>query len=68
MEAKYNKLGGYYKLTRNADKYLTERLYDLLNPNENGIYLDIGCGTGNYTIEFQKKGFNFIGIAPQFKC
>jgi ubiquinone/menaquinone biosynthesis C-methylase UbiE len=63
MEAKYDKIGIDYNLTRKADKYLTERLFDFLNAKD-GIYLDIGCGTGNYTIEFQKKGLNFIGIDP----
>jgi ubiquinone/menaquinone biosynthesis C-methylase UbiE len=64
MEARYDKIGIDYDLTRKADKNLTERIYDLLKPDADGIYLDIGCGTGNYTIEFQKKGLNFIGIDP----
>jgi ubiquinone/menaquinone biosynthesis C-methylase UbiE len=64
MEAKYNKIGIDYNLTRKADNLISERLYTLLNPDKNGIYLDIGCGTGNYTIELQKKGLNFIGIDP----
>ena len=64
MEAKYDKIGIDYNLTRQADNYLTERLYALLNPDKSGIYLDIGCGTGNYTIELQKRGLNFMGIDP----
>ncbi|MEL7123283.1 MAG: class I SAM-dependent methyltransferase, partial [Bacteroidota bacterium] len=38
-----------------------------LNPKMNAKYLDIGCGTGNYTIALQKKGFNFIGMDPSQK-
>jgi ubiquinone/menaquinone biosynthesis C-methylase UbiE len=64
MKAKYDKIGIDYNLTRKADRYLTERLYDLLNPDKSGLFLDIGCGTGNYTIELQKKGLNFIGMDP----
>jgi SAM-dependent methyltransferase len=64
MEAKYNKIGIDYNLTRKADNYLTERLYTLLNPDKSGTYLDIGCGTGNYTNELQKRGLNFMGIDP----
>jgi ubiquinone/menaquinone biosynthesis C-methylase UbiE len=64
MEAKYDKIGIDYNLTRKADNYLTEKLYSLLYPDKNGIYLDIGCGTGNYAIELQKRGLNFIGIDP----
>ncbi|MBR9855737.1 MAG: methyltransferase domain-containing protein [Algicola sp.] len=64
MEAKYNKIGIDYNLTRKADKYLTQQLLYHLHPTKNGRYLDIGCGTGNYTNEFQKNGFDFIGIDP----
>ncbi len=64
MEVKYDKIGVDYNLTRKADKFLTEKLLQHLNPNKDGLYLDIGCGTGNYTRELQKNGFQFIGIDP----
>ncbi len=64
MEIKYDKIGTDYDLTRKADKHLAENLLRHLNPGANGLYLDIGCGTGNYTNELQKKGFQFIGIDP----
>ena len=64
MEVKYDKIGVDYNLTRKADKYLTEQLLYHLQPTKNGKYLDIGCGTGNYTNELQKNGFDFIGIDP----
>jgi len=67
MEAKYDKIGVDYNLTRKADKYLTEQLLYHLKPIKSGRYLDIGCGTGNYTNEFQRKGFEFIGIDPSEK-
>jgi len=67
MDEKYDKIGIDYNLTRKADKYLTEQLLYHLKPNKVGKYLDIGCGTGNYTIELQKKGFHFIGIDPSTK-
>ena len=47
MEIKYDKIGIDYNLARKADKYLTEQLLIHLNPKENGLYLDIGCGTAN---------------------
>ena len=62
MQTKYNTIGINYNQTRNADPYLTEQLFKHLNPSENGLYLDIGCGTGNYTNALQKKGVQFIGI------
>ncbi|EDP69470.1 putative MerR-family transcriptional regulator [Flavobacteriales bacterium ALC-1] len=67
MSTKYNKIGINYNQTRKADSYLTEQLLKHLNPNKNGLYLDIGCGTGNYTSDLQKKGFQFIGIDPSIE-
>lgn len=67
MEIKYDTIGANYNQSRKADKYLAGRLLFHLNPKKNACYLDIGCGTGNYTNEFQKKGFQFIGIDPSEK-
>ena len=67
MSTKYNKIGVNYNQTRKADPYLTEQLLKHLNPTKDGLYLDIGCGTGNYTNEFEKRGFNFIGIDPSIE-
>lgn len=67
MEVKYDKIGIDYNLTRKADKFLTEQLLFHLDPKENGLYLDIGCGTGNYTNELQKRGFQCIGIDPSIE-
>ena len=64
MKQKYDKIGMGYNLTRKADTYLTEQLLRHLKPTQSGNYLDIGCGTGNYTNEFQKRGYQFIGIDP----
>ena len=64
MSTKYNKIGINYNQTRKADSYLTEQLLKHLNPIKGGLYLDIGCGTGNYTNELAKRGINFIGIDP----
>lgn len=67
MLTKYNQTGINYNLTRHADPYLMAQLVKHLNPNKAGLYLDIGCGTGNYTSELQKKGFQFIGIDPSIE-
>lgn len=63
----YDTLDGHYDSTRKADPYLTERLLHGLNPLKDGIYLDIGCGTGNYTDALARKGFCFYGIDPSLK-
>lgn len=64
MKAKYDQIGVNYNLTRSADPYLFETMHQLLSPSKYGTYLEIGCGTGNYTKEFDKKGYHFIGIDP----
>ncbi len=64
MQEKYDSIGVDYNTTRKADPYLFSRLLSLLNPVPNETYVDIGCGTGNYTSEFAKKGYQFIGIDP----
>ncbi len=64
MKAKYDKIGIKYNVTRKADQYLTQRLLANLTPSPTGTYLDIGCGTGNYTNELYKSGYHFIGIDP----
>jgi len=64
MAVKYDDIGINYNATRQADDYFVERLWHHLNQKPNGLYLDIGCGTGNYTNKLQRKGFNFIGIDP----
>ncbi|MBC8757228.1 class I SAM-dependent methyltransferase [Kordia sp. YSTF-M3] len=67
MEAKYNHIGKGYNTTRRADPYLLERLHYHLNPINEGLYLDIGCGTGNYTSQLHDEEIRFIGIDPSEK-
>ncbi len=67
MDVKYDKIGTGYNATRQADSYLTERLFDLLKPKKDKLYLDIGCGTGNYTSALANKGIEFIGVEPSEK-
>ena len=64
MLVKYDRIGKAYNTTRCADTYLSQRQLHHLKPEHTGLYLDIGCGTGNYTNEFQKKGYRFIGVDP----
>ncbi|WP_420570833.1 class I SAM-dependent methyltransferase [Kordia sp.] len=67
MEAKYDHIGKGYNNTRKADPYLLERLHYHLNPIKEGLYLDIGCGTGNYTSQLHTKETKFVGIDPSQK-
>ncbi len=62
--SKYDVIGKGYNTTRQADPYLLDRIYSLLSPDLKGQYLDIGCGTGNYTIPLSEMGLNFRGVDP----
>jgi SAM-dependent methyltransferase len=64
MEAIYNTIGNGYNSTRKADPYLTSRILHFLQAQAKGRYLDIGCGTGNYTIALSNNGLNFTGVEP----
>lgn len=67
MSAKYDTLGKNYNATRRADPFIAETLFKLLQPTEKGVYLDIGCGTGNYTHALHKMGVKFMGIDPSLQ-
>lgn len=64
MKAKYDEIGEGYNATRKADPFLVSQFNVHLSPRKDGLYLDIGCGTGNYPIELQKAGLRLIGIDP----
>ena len=64
MSSNYDLLAQQYNVTRKADPYLAERLYDKLDPQADEIYLDLGCGSGNYTHSLLSKGVNILGLDP----
>jgi len=63
----YDMIGAGYNHTRTADPLISSRLSELLSPETGETYLDIGCGTGNYTIALAGEGYNFYGIDPSAK-
>lgn len=63
----YDSSGDQYDFTRSADPYLVTKIFDLLQPHSSGMHLDIGCGTGNYTMALAAKGLNFTGVDPSKK-
>lgn len=64
MTTLYDRIGTTYNHTRSADPWIAERLSSFLTPEENGLYLDIGCGSGNYTCALARKGGSWIGMDP----
>jgi ubiquinone/menaquinone biosynthesis C-methylase UbiE len=60
----YDTIGTAYNITRKADPYIAHKMFDLLSPVQGGLYLDIGCGTGNYLKALSAMGAHFYGIDP----
>lgn len=58
----YDSIGVNYDSTRRADPYLTERLARHVNQRGDGRYLDIACGTGNYTVVLSAVGGRWHGL------
>lgn len=58
----YDRIGTHYDVTRRADPFLVARLIDHLQPKPAGTYLDIACGTGNYTVAVAQTGMRVHGI------
>ncbi len=58
----YDQIGGKYDQTRRADPYLVQRLMTLLKATPARSYLDVACGTGNYSAAMADSGFRCYGI------
>jgi ubiquinone/menaquinone biosynthesis C-methylase UbiE len=61
---KYDNIGKTYNKTRMADERITGQLVELLDLPVNSRILDIGAGSGNYSYELAKLGYNVIAIEP----
>ncbi len=60
----YDNIGIEYNETRRADPYIASRIATHLQPKPGGLYLDIGCGTGNYLQALQNLGLTMYGVDP----
>jgi ubiquinone/menaquinone biosynthesis C-methylase UbiE len=60
--ALYDRIGVGYDTTRRADPYLLSRVIHHLKPHREGRYLDVGSGTGNYTIAMRQAGVPITGL------
>ena len=56
MSEVYDKIGFAYDTTRKADPEIIRRLYHHLQLGVGSSVIDIGCGTGNYTMTLKKYG------------
>ncbi len=58
----YDTIGKSYDNTRQADPEIVKKLLELLGPIEKGKYLDLGCGSGNYTGALAAMGLTIEGV------
>lgn len=63
-QALYDMIGKGYDRTRKADPQVTERLLYHLQPQPGRGYLDVGCGTGNYTAAIARQQLQVTGLDP----
>ena len=60
--ALYDRIGAGYDETRRPDLRIVERLVLALRPSAGRRYLDLACGTGNYTCAMANRGWEWSGI------
>lgn len=60
----YNQIGTTYDVTRKPDVRITQKLMMELNKKPPATILDIGAGTGNYSYELAKRGYEVIAVEP----
>lgn len=58
----YDLIGQTYDHTRQPDSRITQILIELLQPDPGGDYLDLGCGSGNYTQALYLQGIKIEGL------
>ncbi|QLE56417.1 class I SAM-dependent methyltransferase [Nostoc sp. TCL26-01] len=58
----YEQIGKEYDLTRCADSYITGQLIQHLKLKPDNLYLDVACGTGNYTLALAENGGIWHGV------
>ena len=58
----YDRIGHGYDTTRRADPSIARRLVDHLQLRPDRPYLDVACGTGNYTAALAATGARLYGV------
>ena len=64
MSRLFDRIGTGYDQTRRPDGTIVKALARLLAAEPSGRYLDLGCGTGNYTSALMEAGLELVGIDP----
>jgi len=64
MAANYERIARSYDRHRGADPSIVQTLNRLIAPSAGRRYLDVGCGTGNYTHALSEAGLDLSAIDP----
>lgn len=62
MSPLYDLIGSTYAQSRRADPAIAHALAGALRLVDAGAYLDLGCGTGNYTNALSRQGGNWTAV------
>ena len=62
MEKLYDSIGSTYTFTRQADTEITQEISRLVCNEKGSRFLDVACGTGNYTSSIATLGGEWYGI------
>jgi len=62
QKALYDTVGKTYDATRCADPEITQFLIKHLGAQADGAYIDVCCGSGNYTTAIYNQGINISGV------
>ncbi len=60
----YDRIGDTYDTTRTSDPQIAGALAAHINLQPTGKYLDVGCGSGNYTTALNRAGGRWTGLEP----
>lgn len=58
----YDRIGRTYDVARRADPEIVERLVRLIGLTPGAAYLDLACGSGNYTVALASRGATMYGL------
>jgi len=50
------------RLQKTLDNQIIDRIIDEINPPQDAIFLDAGCGPGQHSIRIAKRGFRCVGV------